>query len=287
MLTSGRPHLWLGGVLILFLAVTGCQTPVGTPWQQETLPEGAPSPASILADLAHSEAALQCFRGTGSFVVETPELASAQALHQSSVYFRRPADLHVIGRKYSKTVVRLTCVGDEFLFEFPTEKEYYYRLDGEFFASAEMLVSPIDIVREMFLPEAWSVMRPARLRVTAYQPDAQTAEVAVLGEDEKTILRRLSVAGPPWVIVKNERLGEQGATVAVTTSSEYREVGGLFLPMKIDAVFPSESTRMMLDFRKLVPNDPIDDALFDIDASAAEIGIDLDRASGQPQQGQY
>ena len=42
------------------------------------------------------------------------------------------------------TVVRLTAVGSEFLMEFPTEKEYYYRFEGEQVAAVEFSVSPVD-----------------------------------------------------------------------------------------------------------------------------------------------
>lgn len=272
------PVLWV---------LTGCQIPGGTRWQQQPLPEGAPTAAIILEDLARSEAALQNFRGTGSFILDTPDLASAQALHQSSVYFRRPADLHVLGRKYSRTVVRLTCVGDEFLFEFPTEKEYYYRVDGAFFASVEMLVSPADIAREMFLPETWSAMPPDRLEVTAYDPGSQRAELTVYAHDGVTPVRRIDVQGPPWVLIRNERLAAGRGPVAVTTLGNYREIDGLYLPMVIDAVFPSEATRMKLDFRRVVPNEPMEDRRFDIGAIAAEAGIALDRQSDQPQQGAY
>jgi hypothetical protein len=150
-----------------------------------------------------------------------------------------------------------------------------------------MLVSPADIVREMFLPEVWSAMGPERIEVTAYDAGEQHAEIIVLSEDGNSAVRRVTVKGPPWVIIRNERLGEGMQPVAVTTLSKYHENAGLFLPMVIDAVFPSEGTRMMLDFRKLVPNEPIENARFDIDANAAEIGIVLDRESAQPQQGAY
>lgn len=272
---------------VLAVSAVGCRTTPGTPWEQRALPPGTPALEEIVAGLAANEKALDTFRGACSFTLESPELAATQYLQKSSVYFRRPADLQVVGRKYGSTVVRLTCVGSEFLIEFPTEKEYYYRFEGEQVSEAEFSVSPSDIAREMFLAEDWSQLPVERLRLVSYDPDKQQGGIVVLEPGGSTVRRRVIVQGAPWVVIANERLNSRGEVISSTTSGDYRDVAGVYLPAWVESVFPQAATRMRLDFRALVPNEPLPDTHFDIAARAAELRILLDRAPGEPQQGKY
>jgi hypothetical protein len=304
MLSSVSPSCWRPGIsglrcsLVRWFAVAavlagfavcaaGCKTTPGTPWEQRPLPPGTPALEEIVAGLAANEQALDTFQGACAFTLESPELAATQYLQKSSVYFRRPADLRVIGRKYGSTVVRLTCVGSEFLIEFPTEKEYYYRFEGERVSQVEFSVSPSDIAREMFLPEAWSQLPEDRLRLVSYDPDTQQAGIVVLEPGGRAVRRRVIAQGAPWVVAVNERLNSRGEVIARTTAGDYRDVHGVYLPAWVESAFPQAGTRMRLDFRALVPNEPLPDKDFDIAARAAELRILLERAPGEPQQGKY
>lgn len=274
-------------ILALFvLAGAGCSH-LGTELERTPLPEGAPCADEILGDLAANDAALNNFRGPCSVTLESPKLAATQVLQQSSVYYRRPSDLHVVGRKYGSTVMRLTCVGKEFLIEFPTEDEYYYRLEGEFVGAVDFSVSPADIAREMFFPEPWATLPPERLLVTAYDAPAQRATVEVLDEGREYVYRRMLLQGRPWVVVQDERFDLQGRVVAVTKLRDYRAIDGIYLPAWVEAVFPMEQTSMRLEFRQLKPNTMIENKYFDIDSRASELQIVLDKSTNAPQRGKY
>ncbi len=279
----------LGALILLCIGglQTGCRHTPGVPWEQQPLPESAPQLDAVLAGLAANDRAVETFRGPCAFTMDSPDVSGVQRLHRSSVYFRRPADLHVVGRKYGSTVVRLTCVGSEFLFAFPTEKEFYYRLAGEQRASVDFSVSPADIAREMFFPEDWADIDRERVGMTDFDPESQTVEVAVATAGRRAVKRRLTIKGPPWVVVENERLNRRGEVVAVTSAGGYRLVEGVYLPTWTESVFPLDATRMRLDFRKIIPNAEIPDAYFDIQAQAAQLGIQLDRVPGAAQQGEY
>ncbi len=271
---------------ILPMIVAACQRP-GKELVRAPLPPGAPDAAVILADLAAHDAAVQSFRGPCSVTLESPDLAGKQVLHKSSVYFLRPDKLHVTGRKYGSTVMRLTSVGGEFLIEFPSEKEYYYRFEGERVESVAFSVSPSDIAREMFFPEPWATLDGAQTRLSTYDAASQSARFEVFEADGRHIRRVVTVQGPPWVLVRNERLDHAGRAVSVTTLSDYRRFDGVYMPTTVEAVFPLDATSMTLSFREIRTNTPIEDAWFDIDARARELRILLDKTADRPQQGKY
>lgn len=273
-------------ILTMIIVIAGCQR-LGKELARAPLPPGAPDVSSILADLAANDAAVQSFRGPCSVTLESPDLAGKQVLHKSSVYFRRPESLHVVGRKYGSTVMRLTSAGSEFLIEFPAEKEYYYRLEGEHIESVSFSVSPSDIAREMFFPEPWASLDVERMRLAGYDEQEQIARLELLEPDGKHVQRLLTVQGPPWVIIRSERLDQRGRVISVTTLQDYRRFEDVNFPTTVEAVFPLEETAMTLTFRDLKPNAPIEDDFFDIDARARELGIVLDRTSDAPQQGKY
>jgi len=259
--------------------VSGCAH-LGERVERLPLPEGAPSERDILADLAANDSAIANFKATGAFTLESPDLTAVKRFKDGSITFRRPADLCVVGRKYlGAAVFRLTCVGNEFLIEFPaTREEPYYRLEGERFDSVPFSVSPSDIAREMFLPEPWAQLKMREVHVTSYEPDTQTATLEI--GPKRSPRRRLVVSGPPWVVLRGERLGPDGETLAVTTKEDYRVVDGIRIPARIDAWFPGEKTRMTFDMRAITPNVALDNSLFDIRARAREVGLDLDKVPG-------
>jgi len=269
--------------LIVFPAFTGC-TRLGKPLQRVVLPPGAPEAAAILEDLAANDAAIKNFKAKGSMSLSSPDFAGVKTCDDGLVAFRRPADLCVIGKKLivGVTVFRLTCVGSEFLIEFPAtpEEEPYYRVEGEHFASVPFSVAPSDIVREMFLPEDWQHMKLKDFRLVSYDQARQEAELEI--GPKRAPQRRILVKGPPWRVVRSERVDRDGAVLAVTLMDGHRDIDGVQFPAQIDASFPSEQTRMTLDMRKIWTNTGLDNALFDVKARAREAGIDLTRTAAEP-----
>jgi hypothetical protein len=235
---------------------------------------GAPRPAEILAALAANDEAVQSFRAAGSFKLESPEFEAVKVFKDGGIAFRRPADLSVRGRNaLGMEMFRLTSVGSEFLIDFPASHDKpYYRVEGEQFASVPFSVSPSDIAREMFLPENWNELKKREVRLLEYDPQTQTAVLEIGPRNAPR--RRVTVMGPPWVVVKNERM-EAGQAVAVTTKNDYRDEAGIRFPAFIDAWFPGEQTRLTFEMRKISINVEIDKPLFDIKARARSVGIYL------------
>jgi hypothetical protein len=265
---------------VVFPALIGC-TRLGQPLQHVALPPGAPEASAILAGLAANDAAIRNFKAKGSMSLASPDFEGVKTCDDGLVAFRRPADLCVIGKKLvvGVTVFRLTCVGNEFLIEFPAtpEEEPYYRVEGEHFASVPFSVSPSDIVREMFLPEEWRDVKQKDFRLVSYEQTRQQAEIEIGPKREPR--RRILVTGPPWRVVRSERLDKDGTVVAVTLKENYREIDGVQFPTKIDASFPGEQTRMTIDMRKVWTNTDLDKSLFDVKARARVAGIDLSRGA--------
>ncbi len=251
-------------VLAICMVVGGCVR-LGEEYQPRDLPPGAPTPEMILQDLAANDAAIHTFRATGTFTLKSPELTATQLLRESAIHFRTPTDLLVIGRKYGKQVFRLTCVGPQFIIEFPTERQYYYRPEGERVEGVDDAVSPADIAREMFLPEVWSELDPRQARITAFDPERGAAAMEVLsGGLRRRPRRRLLLEGVPWIVRRSELLDRDGRIVAVTRKDAYHEQGGVRFPTQVESVFPGQDALMRFDMRELFLNTPIDDAQFDI-----------------------
>ncbi len=237
-------------VWVSCLAVTGCAH-LGQRFEQGALPEGAPSVDTILTGLADNEAHIEHFLAKGKFLLKTPELDAVYSLPQSSIAFRRPADLYVEGRKYTAPVLRLTCSEEEFLIELPTEKQYVHRSKGASLPGVSFTVTPLDVAQEMFLPEGWATLPANRVRIEQFDPKENTAVLLILSKGlHKQPLRRLWIQGAPWVVTRNERLDPKtGACVAQTTKSDYRVENGVRFPAVIESKFPEQNAEMRLELR--------------------------------------
>jgi hypothetical protein len=269
----------LAFALCLFLAA--CAR-LGERLQPGVVPAGAPKVETILADLAANDSAVRNFKATGAFTLRSPDLAAVKTFKEGLIAFRRPADLCVIGRKYlGAAVFRLTCVGSEFLIEFPaSHEEPYYRLEGEHFQSVPFSVSPSDIAREMFLPESWSELKPREVTLTGYDTAAQRATLAI--GPKRSPRRRIEVLRlSAWVVVRSERLDPDGNVLAIATKDDYHDIESVHFPAYVDAQFPGEETRMTFEMRKVWPNTELDNSLFDIKARAREAGVDLTRPTSE------
>lgn len=253
-------------IIAIFLCVSlaACNR-LGHRVARVVLPPNAPTVEDILADLVENDARLANFRAGGKFILKTPELETTYLLAQSTIVFRRPADLYVTGRKYGTVGMRLACVGRAFLLELPTEKQYYYRPEGERFEEVSYAVSPADIAREMFLPEDWTELPSRRVALTGYNAQDGTATLEILaGRVQKRLHRRLTVRGAPWVITHSELIDRDGETLAVTTKDEYYEREGVRFPRRVECVFPSLDAQMSFTVQNFTLNTKLDDSWFAI-----------------------
>jgi len=254
------------------LTLAGCAH-LGPRFEQGRAPEGAPSVAAILDGLAENEAHIEHFLAKGKFFLKTPELDAGYSLPQSSIAFRRPADLFVEGRRYTVPALRLTCSEEAFLIELPTEKQYYHRSRGETLPGVSFSVTPLDVAQEMFLPEGWDTLPPNRVRIEQFDAKENTAVLVVLSKGlRKQPVRRLWVQGVPWVVTRNERLDpKSGARVAETTKSEYRVQDGVRFPSIIESSFPEQNAQMRLELRSFDLTRTPEDAEFDIGAKLKDL----------------
>lgn len=255
------------------LTLTGC-VHLGQRFEQVQAPEGAPSVEAILGGLAENEAHIEHFLAKGKFFLKTPELDAVYSLPQSSISFRRPADLYVEGRRYTVPALRLTCSEEEFLIELPTEKQYLHRTRGESLPGVSFSVTPLDVAQEMFLPEGWDRLAPSRVRIEQFDAKENTAVLVVLSKGlRKQPIRRLWVQGVPWVVTRNERLDpKSGACVAETTKSDYRVENGVRFPAAIDSKFPEQNAEMRIELRSFDLTKTPEDAEFDIGAKLKDLG---------------
>ena len=270
-LSSMKPYAFLLPLGLMFV-LSGCAH-LGERFGQAGPPGGAASVESILADLAGNEAHIQHFSAKGHFVLKTPELDTVYSLRQSDILFRQPADLFVEGRKYTAPVLRLTCSGDAFLIELPTEKQFYYRVGGEHFEGLSFNVTPVDIARELFLPEGWNKIERKRVRLVSHDETTHSAELAIApGAQEGEPLRRVWVQGLPWVVVRSELQNpETGEVIAETTKSDYYQQDEARFAKVIEARFPRQEAFMRFEFRSFDLDEAPEDADFDLDARLAEL----------------
>lgn len=255
------------GMLALFALFPAC-TRLGDPLQHGLLPAGAPKVKDILKGLSENEARLAGFRATGTVILQSPELEATQISRESSITYRQPLDLHVVGRKYGTRFVELTCSGKAFLLQFPTEKQYYFRPEGERLNT----VSSAEMAREMFQPESWRDLPPSQVRVLGYDPATQTVDMEVLDRPGDGIARRrLKVQGVPWVVLENRLLDPFGRELAVTVKGDYYERDGIRFPGKVASVFPGEQAQMSFNMRRIDINPVLDDEIFNLEAGVSAL----------------
>ena len=270
----------LAPVLFLFLAAGCATTPGPSPTPQPTpdavsVTEPAGLVEKILEDLAANDAAIHSFQASGKFMLKSPELQDVQVLRQSSIRFQRPADLHVVGRKYSKAVFKLTCAGDGFLVVLPTERSYFASSGGARFQGVSREVSPRDIANEMFFPEDWAKLNPDTVALADLSADGAQATLHVYTSRRRAELRRtVKVQGPPWRVVETARFDGGKEPVAVTTLSNYQDAGGVGFATLIDSSFPSENAFMQFDASNYEINTELNPEDFDLDAQLDEVLAD-------------
>lgn len=278
-------RLALSCVLILVLGWTfaGCQS-LGERVESASLPEGAPSAIEILQDLAANDQQIQNFRGAGTFILESPDFDAVKKF-RGRIMFRHPADLYVQGnhRVTNVPLFKLTCVGEEFLMEFPGSRDQsFYQVEGENFEDVPFSVSPSDIAREMFFPEAWGELGRRDARVVGFDPEKNIATLSIgsrAAPRRRVEVTRVNPEQPRWVVVRNLRLGEAGRVLAETLLDHYSAIGPAMFPTKVEAWFPTEATRMTFTMRNIRLNTDLSGEHFDIRARALELQLSK-RVSG-------
>lgn len=253
-------RILLYGLVVTALGLAGCAH-LGARVQRGALPTGAPRVEAVLDDLAANDAAFHGVRAAGTFTVKAPDLAGTQRF-DGAVYFRKPSDLRVVGRNImGMKVFELVCVGKAFLVK--TRKGTWYSPDGEQIQGITWKVSPADIAREMFTPEAWATLKRHQVRIVAY--DAAEHKATLLIGPPKKPRRRVEVTGPPWDVTKDELYDEAtGAVTAVTVLGQYHEQNGVRFPAHVDASFPKQDTELTFNMRNIRLNTVMDDTLFKI-----------------------
>ena len=258
-------------------ALAGCAG-LGERVEVIALPDSAPEAGDILADLARNAAGIENFRGAGTFILESPEFDAVKKF-RGNIKFRRPADLYVQGnhRITNIPLFKLTCVGQEFLMEFPGSRDQsFYQLEGEQFEDIPFTVSPSDVAREMFLPEDWEALGRREARVVAFEVETHVATISIgpRGAPRRLLeVMRVNPESPRWVVVRNVRAGEDGEVYAETTLAEYGLVEGVMFPAEVDAWFPTEETRMTFRMRNVQLNTKLPNQDFDIRSRALELNL--------------
>ncbi len=240
---------------------------------------GAPSVDRLLADLSQNDARIQSFRSGGSFQIESPDLEAIQRF-RGFIVFRRPASLYVQGnhRITNIPIFKLACAGPEFVMEFPGSRDQsFYQTEAEQFDDVPFSVSPSDIAREMFLPEEWSALKRRDARVVGYDDATQTVSMTIgpANAPRRVVeLIRVDEADPRWVPHRVVRLREDGGVLAITTLDEYTNVDGALFPTKVDAHFPTESTRMTFSMSRVRLNLDVPDEYFQVRERARELNLE-------------
>ncbi len=233
----------------------------GTAFERRALTGNEPKLEEILSDLSKNDQSIQTLKGRGTFTLKTPQLDTIYQLHQSDVSFRMPDYLYVIGRKYTATVLRMTCFKDEALIELPTEREFYYQRGGEFFESSGTRVTPLDIFRETFFPEIWDKLPRSKVLLKSYDSEHQKAIIEIYGDrHQKRLVRRIEVQGIPWVLISSERYSEEGTLITKSGRENYKVTPeGVRFPETIHCEFPQEQAFMTIKLNRCSINVPIDE----------------------------
>jgi len=224
----------------------------------------------ILAVLARSDAAASSFRAAAGFTLRAPDLEASKQFTTGTIIFRKPDGLVMIGRhRTGATVFRLTSHAKEFLVEFPTEREYIYRAEGETLDGVAGAFSPADIAREAFASQDWQTLTPQQLHVLNLDLDDHTVTFEMRLPDQP--VRVFTVRGPDWVVVRSELYGDDGLPVAVSARRNYVQIDGARIPTRVLTEFPQHDARITFELRNIRLNPTLDPSLFDIRRRLQEI----------------
>lgn len=231
--------------LLTLLAASACGR-FGAPLERPMLPSTAPDVDTIIETLAANDNAIEDLVATGNLILASPQLFRGRKQCRARVRFRRPDAFDVVGRHkhLGKLIFHLTCIGPDYVLDLPVEgKRYSSQTAGEdtLFSRGE-----IEVAREMFLPILWTRLKPRHVELLEF--DEATSQALLQITRRNAPVRRVTVQGPDWHILRAELLDRDGRVRAFTIRSDYRILDGVPFPGRIEAAFLEEETRMTLKF---------------------------------------
>ena len=258
----GGGGLALGAGLIVCVLCAVCVGCVRSHPELGARPVSPKPPAleEVLGGLAENNDAIGSFHIVGTFLLRSPDLRKRW---EGVVDFRRPSELRVEGRepKFNMVGFVLKCKGKECSLSLPREKKEYYSSEGLQLEGGPIVVSP-EIFSEMFWVAKVDSLPAGAVQMTGFDPVARSVSIEV--SDEAGQKRRLVVEGPPWLVKRNELLGQNGEPRMVTVFGEYNEFDGIWFPGQIEASFPTEQMEVTIKgMRNIRLNVPMEDSLFE------------------------
>jgi hypothetical protein len=262
-----KPISTIAAIMLASAFFSGCAG-LGNRLAQGRVPEGAPDLEAVLEDLADNDARIDNFRAAARFTLESPEVEGTQRFRSGSyMAYRRPDALRVVGRLRTGNIAfRLTGVGEEFLVEFPMERDpearYYYQFGGETFESVPFSVSPADVAQELFFPEEWASLGPKDARIIGYDQGVVTMTVGPRRHPRR-FLDLGQLEDGSWVVLRSELLDKQGNILALTKRDVYHEVDGYRFPTTVEVRFPGEQALISFELKNIrVNTDLVTDSTF-------------------------
>jgi len=217
--------------------------------------QGAPSSEEIIKDLATNDEAIASFVVHGvKFFLRSPELTDAIIRGRSTVAYEKPARLYIEARepRTGVSVLKLAVSDGKAHAQIRTrsERREEFWTDGEPLDGMPIQIPPTELVREIFLPEAWNALPKRQRRLIEYDESGPTATLEIGPPDNpRRIIQVTHMTGPAWVITRNVYL-EDGDVVANTQLSDYRDYDGIRFPLEVHAVFPKEDTDLSMVLTK-------------------------------------
>ena len=251
-------------LVALLMATAGCAR-LGAPLVYGPRPEGAPKLRDLAASLAENDRGIANFRVKGTCTLTARDVKGKDRL-DVTIEYRRPDDAYV---RASKTVLLVTrsaiarCVGGEFIFVDTDGNVTRGWPEGLVFESIPFASTPADMVREVFLPVDWDSVKPRNLRYEDAGEDSE--DLVLILDQDKHFTRRLTIQGPPWIVVRSELIDRRGVVFSSAVLDDYRDHGGIRFPASATAALPVEGIVLALDLKQIALNTELKEDHFTID----------------------
>jgi hypothetical protein len=250
-------------LLALLVAMAGCAR-IGAPLIYGPRPDGAPKPRDLLASLGENDRGITNFRVKGKCTLTEGEIDEEV---RATIEFRRPDDAYMKATKFTPlgllTIAVVRGTGDAFVVADRKGDETLGWPEGLVFESIPFASTPADMVREVFLPIEWDAVRPWRLRYETFNEDSGTLVLTL--SQEKDFSRRLTLQGPPWVVVRSEMFDRQGVMFSSIVLDDYRDHDGTRFPASATVSLPREGVTLALDLNNIILNKELNEEHFTID----------------------
>ena len=183
--------------------------------------------------LAARQSNLQNFKARVKFTLESPDLEKRQKF-RGNLAVEMPDQLRLVSSgAFGRKLFDLVSVGKSFLLYFPSEQKVFFEKEGVEVESLPFSVSPSDIARELFLPEAWDGINLDDVRLIS--PGGRRLTIAVYSGG--MLKRKLWIERPQWLLVRDELYAEDGTLRAVTVLGRYRRVQEMWMPTRLAELF--------------------------------------------------